>query len=186
MRLLIASDIHGSLAAVRSLRAAAERLNPDMLVLLGDILYHGPRNRLPEEYAPAEAALRFREWLAERSLPLMCVRGNCDAEVDVVQMPFKMPDEAWLDVDGHKIFACHGHHLPDRPPIPQLPAGTIVLRGHTHIPRGETIDGISFWNPGSLSLPKGGFPKSYGIYQNGIFQVLDKKGNVILSHKTEN
>ena len=182
MRYLIASDIHGSLPAAEALIARFHKEDADRILLLGDLLYHGPRNPLPEGYAPADVA----KLLNEHADRIIAVRGNCDAEVDVVQMPFKMPDEAWLDVDGHKIFACHGHHLPDRPPIPQLPAGTIVLRGHTHIPRGETIDGISFWNPGSLSLPKGGFPKSYGIYQNGIFQVLDKKGNVILSHKTEN
>ncbi len=185
MKMLIASDLHGSMDALDFIRARANELSPDMLVFLGDLVYHGPRNPLPRNY-DTDAMLMQMPHILDLPCPVIAVRGNCDAEVDVVQMPFKMPDEAWLDVDGHKIFACHGHHLPDRPPIPQLPAGTIVLRGHTHIPRGETIDGISVWNPGSLSLPKGGFPKSYGIYQNGIFQVLDKKGNVILSHKTEN
>ena len=185
MKMLIASDLHGTMDALDFIRARANELSPDMLVFLGDLVYHGPRNPLPRNYDTG-AMLMQMPHILDLPCPVIAVRGNCDAEVDVVQMPFKMPDEAWLDVDGHKIFACHGHHLPDRPPIPQLPAGTIVLRGHTHIPRGETIDGISFWNRGSLSLPKGGFPKSYGIYQNGIFQVLDKKGNVILSHKTEN
>ena len=180
MRLLIASDIHGSLAAVRSLRAAAERLNPDMLVLLGDILYHGPRNRLPEEYAPAEAALRFREWLAERSLPLMCVRGNCDAEVDAMMLPFPLAESAWLFSDGAHIFAMHGHGLPAGGVFPGLVSGSALLCGHTHIPRAEEREGIHFWNPGSASLPKGDFPRSYGVIESGAFSVLALAGGAEL------
>ena len=180
MRLLIASDIHGSLAAARSLRTAAERLNPDMLVLLGDILYHGPRNRLPEEYAPAETALMFREWLAERSLPLMCVRGNCDAEVDAMMLPFPLAESAWLFADGVRIFAVHGHALPAGGTFPGLAAGSAQLSGHTHIPRAEGREGIHFWNPGSASLPKADFPRSYGVIENGAFSVFPLAGGAEL------
>lgn len=188
MRLLIASDIHGSLAAMKRLRAAAERLTPDMLVLLGDILYHGPRNPLPEEYAPAEVAALFREWLAEQALPLMCVRGNCDAEVDSMLLPFPLAENAWLFADGARIFAVHGHNLPAGGAFPGLAPGFILgsihgfiqLSGHTHIPRAEEQNGIRFWNPGSTSLPKGGFPQSYGVIENGAFSVLAFADDAVL------
>ena len=112
MHILVASDIHGSQAAVKRLRAVAERRNPDLIVLLGDILYHGPRNPLPEEYNPAEVARLFREWLAETSLPFMCVRGNCDAEVDAMLLPFPLAESAWIFPDGAHVLALHGHTLP--------------------------------------------------------------------------
>ena len=115
--------------------------------------------------------------------PVVAVRGNCDAEVDVTHLPFPMPESAWLNVDGLRIFASHGHHLPEFPPIPGLGAGTVVLRGHTHVPRGESLDGLHFWNPGSLSLPKQGFPRSYGLCENGVFRVLDLAGREILRHE---
>lgn len=181
MRLLIASDLHGSLASLQFLIEKAKDLNPDMVVLLGDLVYHGPRNPLPNSYNTI-GVLNEMPTLEDLPMPIMAVRGNCDAEVDVTLLPFRMPDNAWLDVDDLRIFAIHGHLIPDNPPVPGIPQGTVILRGHTHIPRGETIDGIHFWNPGSLSLPKGGFPASYGIYEDNIFRVLDKQGNEILRH----
>ena len=111
MKMLIASDLHGSMDALDFIRARANELSPDMLVFLGDLVYHGPRNPLPRNYDTG-AMLMQMPHILDLPCPVIAVRGNCDAEVDVVQMPFKMPDEAWLDVDGHKIFACHGHHLP--------------------------------------------------------------------------
>lgn len=179
MKILIASDLHGSLDALNFLETRIYELAPDMVALLGDLVYHGPRNSLPANY-DTRAMLENYPSLLKKSCPVIAVKGNCDAEVDIVQLPFKMPDEAWLEVDGFRIYACHGHHLPDTPPMPQLPVGTIVLRGHTHIPRAETIDGITFWNPGSLAIPKGGWPASYGIYENGVFKVKDKNGNTLL------
>lgn len=184
MRLLIASDLHGSMPALNFLRKKCEELNPDTLVLLGDLVYHGPRNPLPEGYDTREMLSAMPEFETIKC-PIIAVRGNCDAEVDVRQMPFMMPENAWIEVDGLKIFASHGHHLPNVPPMPGLPQGTVILRGHTHVPRGETIDNYHFWNPGSLSLPKGGFPASYGIYENGVFQVLTKDGNEILRHQVQ-
>ena len=90
-----------------------------------------------------------------------------------------------MDADGLQIFACHGHLIPEHAPIKGLPPKTVILRGHTHVPRGETEDNLHFWNPGSLSLPKEGYPKSYGFYENGMFTVFDINGNKILAHKPQ-
>lgn len=182
MRLLIASDLHGSLESLHFLIIKAKEYQPDMLILLGDMVYHGPRNPLPTAYDTISVLKEMADLMA---LPcvISAVRGNCDAEVDVTHLPFAMPANTWLYVDDLRIFACHGHRLPERPPVPQLPQGTVILRGHTHIPRGETLDGLHFWNPGSLSLPKGGFPRSYGLYENGIFRVLSMDGQEVLSHQ---
>ncbi len=181
MRLLIASDLHGSLASLRFLIDRARELNPDIIALLGDLVYHGPRNPLPDAYNTI-GMLETMPALADLPSPVCAVRGNCDGEVDVALLPFPVPQSAWLEVDGMRIFASHGHRIPDNPPIPGMRPGAIILRGHTHIPRGETIGGLHIWNPGSLSLPKGGFPPSYGIYENGVFRVLDIQGNEILRH----
>lgn len=182
MRFLIASDLHGSAPALRFLQAKTRELKPDMLVLLGDLVYHGPHNPLPKGY-DTKAILEEAPALETVACPLMAVRGNCDAEVDVAQMPFPMPDSAWLDADGLRIFTTHGHRLPDTAPIPGMPAGTVILRGHTHIPRGETAGTLHFWNPGSLSLPKGSYPASYGLYENGVFRVLSLDDQEILRHE---
>ena len=157
MRLLIASDLHGSLESLRFLLGQARELQPDLLVLLGDLVYHGPRNPLPEGYAPAE--------------------------VDLALLPFPVTENDWINADGLRIFASHGPHLPERPPLPGMPQDTVILRGHTHVPRGETLDGLHFWNPGSLSLPKGGSPRSYGLCEDGAFRVLDTHGREVLRHQ---
>lgn len=178
MRLLVASDLHGSPKAAAFLRRRCEELLPDMLVLLGDYLYHGPRNPLPSSYGPPSVVSVF----ADFDTPIVAVRGNCDAEVDLALLPFPVADNAWIAVDGLRVFASHGHHVPERPPCPGFARGTVLLRGHTHVPRGETLDGLHFWNPGSLALPKGGFPPSYGLYADGVFRVLDTHGGEVLRH----
>ena len=182
MRILIASDLHGSLDSLRLLIAKAGELRPDMIALLGDLVYHGPRNPLPGGYDTA-SVLSDMPSLLQLPCPVTAVRGNCDAEVDVNLMPFPMPDSAWIEADNLRIFASHGHHLPENPPLAGIPSGTVILRGHTHIPRAETAAGYQFWNPGSMSLPKGGFPASYGLYENGIFRVLDLDDREIMRSK---
>ena len=182
MRMLIASDLHGSLSSLRFLLARARELKPDMLVLLGDLVYHGPRNPLPDGYNTPSMLQEILE-LAELPCTLTAVRGNCDAEADLGLMPFPTSENAWIDVEGLRIFATHGHHLPEIPPVPNMLPGTVILRGHTHVPRGETLQNLHFWNPGSLSLPKQGFPRSYGIYADGLFRVLDIDGNELLRHR---
>ena len=183
MRLLIASDLHGSLSSLRFLDAKARELRPDLLVLLGDLVYHGPRNPLPPQYDTRGV---LAETPALLDAPIMAVRGNCDAEVDVAQMPFPMPDSAWVNVDNRSLFLTHGHRFPENGPIPFMPDGTIVLRGHTHVPRGETVNGLTFLNPGSLSLPKENFPRSWGLYEDGVFRVLDMNDNEILRYSPPN
>ena len=178
MKFLIASDIHGSATWCRKFIDAIHAEKPDKIILLGDILYHGPRNDLPEGYAPKEALAVLNGWSAR----VVAVRGNCDAEVDLGLLPFPVVNTTWLEADGLRIFVSHGHHLPENPPCPGFKPGTVFLRGHTHVPRGETLGGLHFWNPGSLSLPKSGFPRSYGLYENGLFRVLDMQGKEVLRH----
>lgn len=97
-------------------------------------------------------------------------------------LPFPMAENAWINADSLRIFASHGHHLPEQPPLPGMQPGSVILRGHTHVPRGETLDDLHFWNPGSLSLPKGGSPRSYGLCEDGVFRVLDMEGREVLRH----
>ena len=179
MKYLIASDIHGSAYWAERLCTAIESEQPDRIVLLGDLLYHGPRNDLPRDYAP-KRVIPLLNALADR---IIAVRGNCDAEVDLMLLPFAVEDSAVIAADGLRIVAQHGHHLPSCPPIPGVRPGDVVLSGHTHIPRGETVDGVHFWNPGSTTLPKGGFPASYGVFEAGAFRVFGLDGRLLLEHR---
>lgn len=186
MRLLIASDLHGSLSSLHFLVEKARELSPDMLILLGDLVYHGPRNPLPENY-DTRSILHDIDALNSLPCPITAVRGNCDAEVDIAHLPFPVTENAWIHCDNLAIYASHGHRIPEVPPIPyNIPLGTVLLRGHTHIPRGETLHGFHFWNPGSLSLPKLNFKRSYGLYENGTFTVLTMDGKEILHHTPQN
>ena len=128
MRLLVASDLHGSLPALHFLLERANELRPDLLVLLGDLVYHGPRNPLPAGYDTPQL-LRTMPDLTALPCPVTAVRGNCDAEVDLALLPFPVADNAWIAVDGLRVFASHGHHVPERPPCPGFARGTVLLRG---------------------------------------------------------
>lgn len=186
MRILIASDLHGSLSSLHFLVEKAKELQPDMIVLLGDLVYHGPRNPLPDTY-DTRSILHDFETIKSVPSTITAVKGNCDAEVDLDHLPFPVTESAWINVDGLNIFASHGHHLPEVPPIPySIPEGSVLLRGHTHIPRGETLRGFHFWNPGSMSLPKAGSKRSYGFYEDGTFYVLGLDGQEILRHTPKN
>lgn len=162
MKLVIASDIHGSAAWCRKLVAAIEAEAPDQVILLGDLLYHGPRNPLPDEYAPAEVAAMLNG-LAER---ITAVRGNCDAEVDQMMLGFPCMADYALVADGdRKLFCTHGHVFsPEEPP--KLASGTLFLSAHTHVKVDEVREGVRFVNPGSVSLPKDG-TNSFAIYRDG-------------------
>ena len=171
MKLMIASDIHGAAGFCRALLDAYDRETPDRLLLLGDLLYHGPRNDLPPEYAPKEVI----ELLNGLSKQLLCVRGNCEAEVD--QMVLKFPvlaEYAWLDVNGLRIFATHGHHHSKDAP-PPLCDGDILLCGHTHIPDFQKVNEFFYVNPGSVSIPKEQSPHSYMIIEGRtlLWKTLD-------------
>ncbi|MBR6184850.1 MAG: phosphodiesterase [Clostridia bacterium] len=165
MKLLIASDIHGSAYYCRALLAAWDREQPDRALLLGDILYHGPRNDLPRDYAPKEVSAL----LNERRERILCVRGNCEAEVDQMMLSFPaLADYAWVYADGVSMFATHGH-IYNTGNLPPLCKGDILLHGHTHLPAWETHEAYRYFNPGSVSIPKGQTEHSYMILENGRF-----------------
>ena len=165
-KLMIASDIHGDAQTTEQLLAAFAASGAERLVLLGDLLYHGPRNDLPAGYAP-KRVITLLSGVREQ---ILCVRGNCEAEVDQMVLPFPcMADFAQLDVDGKVFYLTHGHHAsPDA--LPQLPEGSIFLSGHTHVKMDEVRNGIRCINPGSVSIPKDG-SHSCMTYEDGVFTV---------------
>ncbi len=169
MKVLFFSDVHGSPGHVALLEQQLGSIRPDRLVLLGDVLYHGPRNPLLPDYGPPEVAAMLN---SHRRL-IFAVRGNCDSEVDQLMLEFPiLADYAGLLVDNRQFFLTHGHLWgPDR--LPPLEAGTVFASGHTHIPMLRKLpDGVIAFNPGSISLPKGGFPPSFGLYEDGVLRVL--------------
>ena len=165
MKWLIASDLHGSAYYCQQLLDAYDREGADRLLLLGDLLYHGPRNDLPRGYDPkAVTAL-----LSARQKDILAVRGNCDADIDQVVLPFPIwADYALLAEGARLIFVTHGH-LFNLDKLPPLHEGDILLHGHTHVPACEARDGVTYLNPGSLSLPKENSPHSYMTLENGVF-----------------
>ena len=166
MKLLIASDIHGSAYWCEKLVRAFEKSKAEKMILLGDILYHGPRNDLPEGYAPKEVTSLLNP-LKEK---LLCVRGNCDTEVDQMVLDFPvMAEYAYICVDGLNIFATHGHKF-NCDALPPLSDGDILLHGHTHIPAFEKYERFTYVNPGSVSIPKDSSDHSYIILENGKFR----------------
>ena len=163
-KLMIASDIHGSAYYCRKMLEAFDREQADRLLLLGDILYHGPRNDLPKEYAPKEVI----KMLNERKTKIFCVRGNCDTEVDQMVLEFPiLADYAVFPAADRLIYATHGHHF-HMNQLPPLQPGDILLHGHTHIPAWEPFgDGNLYLNPGSVSIPKAESEHSYMLLQDG-------------------
>ena len=164
MKLIIASDIHGSAYWCGKLMELVEKEQPDKLVLLGDLLYHGPRNDLPREYGPKQVI----PMLSDQADKILAVRGNCEAEVAQMVLPFPcMADFSQLYAAGNTFYLTHGHHhSPDN--LPPLPEGSIFLSGHTHVKLDELRKGIRCLNPGSVSIPKDG-SHSCILYGNGNF-----------------
>lgn len=174
MKLMIASDIHGSAYYCRKMLEAYEREQADRLLILGDILYHGPRNDLPKDYCPKDVITM----LNSRKQELLCVRGNCDTEVDQMVLEFPiLADYCLLELDGRTIFAAHGHRYNPKNP-PMLKDGDILLNGHTHIPANQNMGTCTYMNPGSVSIPKGNSSHGYMIY-NGRFLWKDMDGTVL-------
>ena len=164
MKLLIASDIHGSAYWCGRLCEEIAKENPDRVILLGDLLYHGPRNDLPRDYAPKKVI----PMLSAMKEKIIAVRGNCEAEVDQMVLPFPcLADYAELLVDGKTFYLTHGHHQnPDN--LPPLPNGSVFLSCHTHGKLDKEVGGIRCLNPGSVSIPKDG-SHSFLVYENGDF-----------------
>lgn len=165
MKLAIASDIHGSAYYCRELMEAYRKEQADKLILLGDILYHGPRNDLPREYAPKEVISMLNPMKEE----ILCVRGNCDTEVDQMVLKFPiMADYGFLYDRGRMIFLTHGHVF-NEGNLPMLKRGDILLHGHTHVPVCREHEDYIYMNPGSVSIPKEGSRHGYMTYEDGIF-----------------
>ena len=175
MKYMIASDLHGSAEYVSRLTEAYEREAPDGLLLLGDLLYHGPRNDLPEDY-DTKRCIAMLNALGEE---ITAVRGNCDAEVDQMVLEFPMMEDYEVaEADGLRLFLTHGHiydHL-DRPP--EIREGDVLLSGHTHVPASFCEDGIWFLNPGSVSIPKGGSPHGYMTLEDRVFLWKTLEGEI--------
>ena len=177
-RFIIASDIHGDAETARALADRFADSGADKLILLGDILYHGPRNDLPSGYAPKKV-IEILNPLAEK---ILCVRGNCDTEVDQMVLSFPiLADYAYILADGLRIFVTHGHKFNTQTP-PPLAKGDVLLHGHTHIPVCESFGNENFYiNPGSVSIPKEDSCKSYIYYEDRRFDFCDLEGRVYKS-----
>ena len=168
MKLMIASDLHGSSYYVNLLLQRLAEEKPEKFLLLGDILYHGPRNDLPRDYGTKKTAAMLN---ALESAPL-CIRGNCDGEVDQMVLDFPvLADFAAVFADGYTLYLTHGHHRDEA--AKALSGGDILLFGHTHVPLFEKKDDIYYVNPGSVSIPKEGSRHSYLLFENGTFTWKD-------------
>ncbi len=177
MKFIIASDIHGSASDAARLFDIYEREKPDALLLLGDLLYHGPRNDLPESYAPKKVI----EILSRMKNDIIAVRGNCEAEVDQMVLPFScLSESAVVFADGKKIFMTHGHIFS----MDKHPEGIdIFMQGHTHIPVLEKReDGIIYLNPGSAAIPKNGSSKGYALYLDGSIELRELWSDKVIKH----
>ncbi|MBO4888125.1 MAG: phosphodiesterase [Firmicutes bacterium] len=171
MKYFIASDIHGSAAWCRKMLEAFEKEQADRLILLGDVLYHGPRNNLPDEYDPPKVI----EMLNPLKNRILAICGNCDSAVDqmVLQFPI-MADYAILSLPGEDdqpdalVYLTHGHVWNENH-LPPLCEGDILLHGHTHVPVVREHESYTYINPGSVAIPKDGSWHGYMILENGEF-----------------
>ena len=179
MKLMLISDIHGSPAALESAIHLADHEQADRILILGDLLNHGPRNPLPADYNPQGVA----ELLNNNLHRITCVRGNCDSEVDqmLITAPI-MSDYVQVLVDNRQLFLTHGHLWhPDK--LPQLNNGDVFCYGHFHIPVLEQHNGITLFNPGSITLPKNDYPASVGWYHRGELWITDLKGECFMGKR---
>ena len=177
MKYMIASDLHGSAFYARRLAEIFAAEKADMLVLLGDIYNHGPRNPLPEEYAPLKVA-EVLNGLADR---LLVVKGNCDSDVDTLISDFEFVSEAVLSVGGKRVFLQHG----DRFSIEHLPknCGSGFFYGHYHTSFIKRMGDVLVANPGSVSLPKQDTARGYLLLENGTV-TLKELGGAVLAEET--
>ncbi|WP_455581444.1 phosphodiesterase [Dysosmobacter sp.] len=179
MKWMIASDLHGSALYGELLLTAYRREGADRLVLLGDLLYHGPRNDLPAGYDPKRLAGMLNAMRRE----IFCVRGNCDAEVDQMVLEFPILAEyALLDLGGLVVFAAHGHHFHEKNP-PPMGKGDVLLCGHTHVPACIDHGDYVYMNPGSVSIPKEGSVRGYMTLEGGVFRWRDLAGGLLREYE---
>lgn len=177
MKVLVFSDIHGSSYYANKIKEIVEKENPEKIILLGDIYYHGPRNDLSQEYAPMKVA----EVLNGLKENLLVVKGNCDAEVDEMISEFKFEDHLLLNINGKNIYFTHGHKYN----IEVIPYEDfeILIYGHIHQGFIQEKEGYIFANPGSISLPKCGTAHSYLVLDDGLITLKDVDGNLIQEYK---
>ena len=176
-KIMIASDIHGSAYYCRKMIEAYQAEEAVRLILLGDILYHGPRNDLPKEYAPKEVIAM----LYPMKQDICAVRGNCEAEVDQMVLDFPVMADYCVILDEERtIYATHGH-IYNETNLPPLKEGDILIHGHTHVLKAEQMEGYILLNPGSVSIPKEGNPPTYAMLEDGVFSIMDFEGNIVKS-----
>ncbi len=169
MKFLIASDIHGSAKYCKMLLDAFQNEKADKIIILGDILYHGPRNDLPENYAPKEIIAMLNPLKNK----LLCVRGNCDTEVDQMVLNFPiLADYAVIPIKNRLLYATHGHKFNPQTP-PPLSKGDILINGHTHVPKCDDFGDFVYLNCGSVSIPKENSPHSYMTLEDGNFKWIN-------------
>lgn len=166
MRCLVVSDIHGRLKVAKKLADLFDSAKPDKIIVLGDNLYNGPRNGVPEDYDPMGVA----DILNRYADKIIGIRGNCDSRVDEAVLRFRMQDSRVVYVNGFRCDLIHGDLLTSN--LLQVERGDILMYGHTHIPMLKREDGVIYLNPGSPSFPKNGFPPSYAIFDRGLIKVL--------------
>lgn len=175
MKIMFASDIHGSVFYCKKMIERFEEEKCEKMVLLGDLLYHGPRNDLPKGYNPKEV-IKMLNGIKEK---ILVVRGNCDAEVDQMVLEFPiMADYAYLMIDDRRIYAAHGHKYSDENK-PCLLTGEVYIQGHTHIYKAEKVQGNFYLNPGSVALAKNGNPNTYAVLEKDTFSIKDMEGNLV-------
>ena len=181
MKLMIASDLHGSAYYTKKLLDACAQEQPDRLLLLGDLLYHGPRNALPRDYD----CMAVAEMLGTLRDRITAVRGNCDCEVDQMVLPFPvLADYALLEADGVWLYATHGH-IWNEENLPPMAPGTVLLNGHFHLPAARNHGSWHYINPGSTSIPKDGSVGSYLILEGRVFTWKDMDGQAYQTYRVE-
>ncbi len=179
MKLLFASDLHGSAIYAEKLKKISELEKADQIILLGDYLYHGPRNDLPEGYNPKQVI----EILNSMKDKLLCVRGNCDGEVDQMVLNFPvLADYAVLYLNGKRVYLTHGHIYNMENPLP-MQAGDILINGHTHVWKIQPFKEFLYLNPGSMTIPKENQDHSYMVYEDRKFTIKSVDGNILANVK---
>ena len=175
MKYMFASDIHGSAYYGKKMLEAYEKEKADRLILLGDLLYHGPRNDLPRDYAPKQVIAMLNEYKDQ----LYVVRGNCDAEVDQMVLQFPIMADYCVILDQERTIYCSHGHVYHEDNLPPTKNGDIFIHGHTHVLRAEKKDNYTILNPGSVSIPKEGNIPTYATLENGLFRILGFEGEIV-------
>lgn len=181
MKIMIASDVHGSAYYCEKMLEVYEKERAERLLLLGDILYHGPRNELPKDYNPKQVIHMLNPWKEQ----ILCVRGNCDSEVDQMVLEFPiMADYAYVINGKISVYTTHGHVYNEYNLLP-MPKNSILLHGHTHIPKCTVHENYIYMNPGSVSIPKEESWHGYMIWEEELFQWKDLESNIHMEYRME-